>query len=602
MSDEIDTPEVSLRQKLHALYEVAAYRPQFAAGIVLLSIFTAMLEGIGLSFLIPVIEIAQGQTGPGEISGIGQVFVSAFEFVGVPFTLEWVIVGVALVMVARYTASFLVAWLRTALQTHYIRHLQTEGFENALNARIAYYDEQGSDEILNAIVTQTEYASRTIRHSVRLVEQGFLSLMYLGIALYIAPLMTVLSGIVLGGVLYGLRRVIESGYSVGDRVADANERIQEAVQAGTQGIRDVKLFGLTDELFDDFQRAVEQFSKSQIKLRRNQAILDNIYQMITAITVFLLIYVALTVASLSLATLGVFLFAMFRLAPRVSTLNNTIYNLEGSLPHMLRTQQFVNELTAKEELDDGEQSPPDPVKDVAFEDVEFSYDTEQVLDGISFEVERGEFVAFVGPSGAGKSTIVSLLARMYEPDSGQILASGTPIEEFVLDEWRDRISVVRQDPFIFNESLRYNITLGNRDASDEKILEVCEIAQVTEFLGELPEGLDTVLGDDGVRLSGGQRQRVALARALLKDADLLVLDEATSDLDSNIEETVHRAIENMERDYAMIVIAHRLSTVVNADRIYTMADGEIEEQGMHDELINQDGTYADLYATQTQSR
>jgi subfamily B ATP-binding cassette protein MsbA len=602
VSDDIEAPEVPFREKLAALYRVAAYRPKFATGIIVLSIFAALLEGIGLSFLIPVIEIAQGNTGPDEVSGIGQVFILTFEFVGIPFILEWVIAGVALVMIARYTASFLVLWLQAALQTHYIRHLQTKGFENALNARISYYDKQGSDEILNAIVTQSEYASRTIREGVRLIEQGFLSLMYLGIALYIAPWFTILSGIVLGGILYGLRWLIESGYSVGDRVADANERIQEAVQAGTQGIREVKLFGLADELFSEFQTAVDQFAGSQIKLRRNQAILENIYQMVTAITVFVLIYVALTVASLTLATLGVFLFAMFRLAPRVSTLNNLAYKLEGDLPHMVRTQRFVSDLVAQEEVNNGEKSPPDPVDDVAFETLEFSYGTEKVLDGVSFEVDRGEFVAFVGPSGAGKSTIVSLLTRMYESDSGQILASGTPIEEFVLEEWRDRLSVVRQDPFIFNESFRYNITIGNRDASEEEILKVCEIAQVTEFLDELPKGLDTVLGDEGVRLSGGQRHRVALARALLKDADLLVLDEATSDLDSNIEKTVHRAIENMERDYAMIVIAHRLSTVVNADRIYTMEDGKIEEKGIHEELIDRDGTYADLYATQTQSR
>lgn len=153
VSDETDTPEVSFRQKLHALYEVASYRLQFTTGIILLSILTAMLEGIDPSFLILVIEIAQEETNPGNVSDVGQVFISAFEFVGVLFTLEWVIVSVALVMVVRYTASFLVAWLRAALRTHYIRYLQMEGFENALNAWIAYYDEQSSDEILNAIVT-----------------------------------------------------------------------------------------------------------------------------------------------------------------------------------------------------------------------------------------------------------------------------------------------------------------------------------------------------------------------------------------------------------------------------------------------------------------
>lgn len=598
MNDDIDTSGISTRKKLGALYHVAAYRPKLTTIIISLSIFAAILEGIGLSFLIPVIEIAQGNVGSNEVSGVGQVFVSAYKVLNLPFTLESVIAGVAVIMVIRYMSSFLVAWLRAALRTNYIRYLQTKGFENALEARISYYDEHGSDEILNAIVTQTEYASNTIQKGVQIVEQGFLSLMYLGVALYLAPWLTVLTGIVLGGALYGLRSVLESGYSVGGRVAEANERVQETVQAGTQGIREVKLFGLAEELFGDFRDAVNQFSQSTIRLRRNQAMIDNFYQMMTAITVFGLIYVAISIASLSLASLGVFLFAMFRLAPRVSTLNNLVYTLEGDLPHLVRTQQFVNELQARDEVDDGTQSPPDPVDQITFEDIKFAYGEEEVLHGLSFEVERGEFIAFVGPSGAGKSTIVSLLARMYEPHSGQIIASETPIERFVLEEWRNRISVVRQDPHIFNDTVRFNVTLGNRDASEAEIRKACEIAQVTEFLDTLPDGLDTVLGDDGVRLSGGQRQRVSLARALLKDADLLILDEATSDLDSGIEEHVHRAIEEMDRDYAMIVIAHRLSTVVNADRIYTMEDGRIEEAGPHSELVDSNGTYADLYETQ----
>lgn len=601
MNDSSDAPKVSRDDKLRSLYRVATFRPKLAAGILSLSILAAFLEGIGLSFLVPIIEIVQGG-GTSNLSRTGEAFVRAYEFAGVPFTLETAIVGVSIVMVVRYLSSFVVSWLESILLVSYIRHLQSVGFRGALDVRVGYYDEHGTDEVLNALVTQVEWASRTIRGSVKLLEQGFLMLMYLAVALYIAPVLTLITGVFLGGGVFVIRWVMESGYSIGDRVAEANERVQEVVQAGTQGVRDVKLFGLGDELYDQFNDSVEQFANSKVKLDRNQAMMSNVYQAVTGVMVFVLIYVAIRFASLTLASLGLFLFTMFRLAPRVSTLNNIVYGLEGNLPHLVRTQKFIDTLAKQEEVDSGTRSPPDPVESVAFEGVKFSYQDEQVLDRISFSFDRKEFISFVGPSGAGKSTIVSLIARLYEPGVGEITADGTPVSAFDIGEWRDRLSVVRQDPYLFNESVRDNVTIGNRDASESEIRRVCEIAQVTEFLDDLPQGLDTVLGDEGVRLSGGQRQRVALARSLLRDADVLVLDEATSDLDSNIEERVHQAVQNMDRDYAVLIIAHRLSTVVNSDRIYVMEDGEITEVGRHETLLEEGGLYADLYATQTQDK
>jgi len=593
MSDDI-----TLSAKLRALYRVSHFRPVLTVGVIGLSLFAAVLEGIGLSFLMPIIETARSSGTPDD--GLVGAFVTVYELLGVPFTLEFIVLGVGIVMTVRYVSSFFVAWLKVKLRTEYVRDLQTRAFERTLDAEVAYFDERGSDTILNTIVTQAEYAGRVIRRIVVLVEQGLLSLMYLGIALFLAPWLTIVTGIVLGGVMYGLRSVVESGYDVGDRVATANERIQEAVQAGTQGIRDVKLFGMADELFENFSEAVDRYAASAIALHRNRAAMDNFYQLATALVVFLLIYAALRFSPLSLAGLGVFLFAMFRLAPRVSNLNDTVYRVEGELPHLVRTQRFIRELDDWREVDEGTTPVPDPATRVAFEDVSFAYETSgQVLDGLSFSAECGEFIAFVGPSGAGKSTIVSLLTRMYEPGSGQIVANGTPIEEFPVEEWRSRISVVQQNPHVFDDTLRYNITIGRREASREQFERVCEIAQVSEFVDDLPDGYDTVLGDEGVKLSGGQRQRVSIARALLKDADLLVLDEATSDLDSGIESRVQRAIEEADRDYVMIVIAHRLSTVVNADRIYALDDGQVGEVGDHDELVNSGGTYAELYATQS---
>ena len=586
--------DITWREKYQASLRVAQYRPKFTAILILLGGATAALEGLGLSFIYPILEVAQTNGPITEAGGILGTFVDIYGVVGVPFTLEFLILGVAGAMTVRFTLSFIVAWLKSILQQRYEQMLKQQAFGSALTAKISYFDEEGSDNILNAIITETQYSGRVIRSGVQAMETAFLASVYLFVMFYITPEMTVYAVVLLGGITYVIRNVIEPAYTIGNRVAAANERVQQAVQAGTQGIRDVRLFGLSDETYNTFDNALQQKTKSAIDLARNKAAIQNFYDLAAVLTLFSLIYIGFVYSGLSLGALGIFLLAMFRLSPLVSRLNSQVYTAEGDLSHLIRTQSFVDELT-----DRHERSGSDTVSSISyidFDDVGFSYDSdESVLNGISFDVEHGEFIAFVGQSGAGKSTIVSLLARLYEPNQGEIRANGQPISEYDLDAWRSRIALVRQQPFIFDDTLASNITVADRDATREDIEQVCAIAKVDEFVDELPNGYDSQLGDNGVRLSGGQRQRVALARALLKDADFLVLDEATSDLDSNLEKEVQVAIESMDQEYGIIAIAHRLSTVKNADRIYTVDNGEIIESGTHQELLAEEGDYADMY-------
>jgi subfamily B ATP-binding cassette protein MsbA len=599
-----EADSVGRREQLRALLRVARYRPYLTAAIIGGGVVAALLEGVGLGFILPIVEIVQSPGDPAqEADGIMSVFVSIYQFLGIPFSLGAVILGVSLVLTVRWTSTFVVRWLRSALAVDYTRELQTRSFENALNARIEYFDQEGSDDILNAIVTQAEYAGRTIKFVIDFIEQGFLTLMYLVIAFVVAPYLTLFALVFLTVIAGLFRYVIEPGYDLGDKVADANEAVQQAAQAGMQGIRDVKMFGMKSQMSNSFNNGVKKYATSRITLRRNEQAIKNFYNLLTAVSVFVLIYVAISFADLSLSALGVFLFAMFRLGPKASNLSSKFYKIENNLPHLVRTQEFIDELKRNAEPTADTEPVPEEVQTIKFDDVRFSYlgQDEEALSGVSFQVDKGEFIGFVGQSGAGKSTIVSILVRMYEPDSGSVKANGRQIHKMNINEWRSKIAVVRQDPFIFNDTLRYNLTIGNQDVSNKELDRVTRIAKLDEFFEELPEGYETQLGDEGVRLSGGQRQRVALARALLKDADILVLDEATSDLDSNLEKEVQQSIENMERDYAMIGVAHRLSTVKNADRIYSVADGEIVETGRHEDLIDRGGQYAELYTIQSRT-
>ena len=609
-ADQMATEDLSLREKLRGLSLIATFRPWLTAGIVLFSGFVAVLQGIGLSFIVPIIEVAQHSEDASNQGGLVAAFVTGFEHLGLPFSLGYIVLGLALVMTVRFCSSIVVAWLRVTLQTWYVRDLQQRAFRSALDAHTSYFDREGSDDIINAIVTQAEYAGKAIRDTVRLFGALLLVVAYLSIAFYISPAMTVLAGGAICALTVLVRGGTEAGYTVGDRVADANERIQEHVQAGTQGIREVKLIGLDDELYAEFERHVDRFTEATIVLGRNEEVIDNVYNLSIALLVFGLIYASLSFADMSLAALGVFLFAMFKTGPQVSQANKYFYKVEGRLPHLLRTERFIAELEANPDVSGGTRPVPDDPTPIEFENVTFSYagsdageesagvGNERVLDGISFAVQPGEFVAFVGQSGAGKSTIAALLARLYTPGGGEIRAGGVPIEQYDVDDWRDSVAFVRQDPYVFNDTLRTNVTIANPEATDAEFERACQIAQVTEFVDELPKGYDTELGDDGVRLSGGQRQRVALARALLEDAPILVLDEATSDLDATIERRVQRELESIERDRTIVAIAHRLSTVRDADRIYALEDGRIVERGRHGQLIDREGAYADLYAAQ----
>ena len=350
----------------------------------------------------------------------------------------------------------------------------------------------------------------------------------------------------------------------------------------------MKLFGRTDDLRREFESVLGTYTNSSVALRRNEVAISSGYQLGVALTLFGLVYVAVRHLGLPVAALGVFLFAMFRLSPRISRLGSLGYSILGDLPHLVRTHRFIDRLAAAQEPTGGDTPVPATIERFALEDVSFGYEAETTtLCDVSLTMRRGELVGLVGPSGSGKSTIASLLARLYDPDDGVITADGTDIQNFPVRAWRERVALVRQTPYMFDDTLRTNVTMG-RDVSEARLQEVAALARVTEFLSDLPSGFDTRLGDEGVKLSGGQRQRVALARALVSDPDLLILDEATSDLDPDLDTEIHHGLYDLETDLTVLTIAHRRSTIADADRVYAVEDGRVVESGVPGDLF--DGT------------
>jgi subfamily B ATP-binding cassette protein MsbA len=237
-------------------------------------------------------------------------------------------------------------------------------------------------------------------------------------------------------------------------------------------------------------------------------------------------------------------------------------------------------------------------RELELSNVQFSYDNEPVLKNINLKVSAGEVVAIVGVSGAGKSTLVDLIPRFYEVSEGAILIDGVDIRDVTMDSLRDQIGIVTQQTILFNDTVRNNIAYGDINKSDEEIIAAAKAANAYDFIMKMDQGFDTLIGEQGARLSGGERQRLCIARALLKNAPILILDEATSSLDSEAELEVQKALENLMAGRTTLVIAHRLSTIQNADRIVVISNGRIVEEGRHDELLECDGEYCRLYDMQ----
>jgi ATP-binding cassette subfamily B protein len=296
-------------------------------------------------------------------------------------------------------------------------------------------------------------------------------------------------------------------------------------------------------------------------------------------------------------TLVIFLLLTQRLVDPLAQMSNIIDRYEDANASLRRILGVMNLPIHIQDAEDA--SDIEAVEGrVAFDDVTFGYDDESVLDNIDFEVDPGETVGLVGPTGAGKTTIVKLLLRLYDVDEGAVRVDGHDVRDLTLSSLRESMGYVGQENFLFDGTVEENIRYGAFDASHEAVVEAAKRAQAHEFITNMPEGYDTEVGERGVKLSGGQRQRVAIARTILQHPEILVFDEATSAVDTETEMLIQRSIDELAADRTAFVIAHRLSTVRDADRILVIEDGEIVERGTHDELLASDGLYANLWRVQ----
>ena len=526
------------------------------------------------------------------------------------FGTEWrvtnVLIMLAVILIAmnlfsnlfRYLGGYTVERMRTTT----VQRLRNEMFDSVIGKDVGYFGGQRKGDIMSRITSDVVVVQYCITNTLQVAfREPFLIIGYLVLMLNISwelalfsVLFLPLVGLIIGNIVKKLRRpASKSQQRMGDLVSVLDESLG--------GIKIVKTYTATDYIKEKFHALNQNLSDTLLWMARRQQLASPMSEFlgITAVAVILVFGGSLVMnGSLSAAGFIAFIAAFSQITRPVRAFIDQFAHINQGVAAGERIFALLDD---KNEINDmAEAKDFEGLKEkIEFRDVHFSYDeSREIIHGVSFEVRKGETVALVGPSGGGKSTLSELMERFYDINSGDILFDGVSIRDLKQESLRSAMSLVSQETVLFNDSIKSNIALGRRDATDDEIIEACKVANAHNFIMESPEGYDTNIGDRGAKLSGGQRQRLSIARAVLKNPEILILDEATSALDTESEKLVQDALTKLLKGRTSVVIAHRLSTIMNADRIFVIDEGRIVESGKHDELLAKGGVYAKLVELQ----
>ena len=506
-----------------------------------------------------------------------------------------------LIVVVRGIGGIMGSYGIAYVSNHVVHKVRCEMVGHLLDLPVSYYDKSTAGKIVSKITYDVTQITGAASNALTVVLREGLTVLGLLAALLITDWKLSMTFLIVTPVV-GLtvsaaaRRFRKYATKMQDSMGDVTQITHETVK----GHRVVRTFGAKDFVSEKFSRASDRNRKQNMQMALTQAISTPLVQVFVAIAMAVLIWLAMTPSFFADKSAGDFV-AFLTMAGLLAKPIRQLSQVNAVIQRGLSAAESIFGLMdEKREKDNGDFHIERVDGKLEFKDVTFSYGRDMVaLHGVSFKAEPGQVIALVGRSGSGKSTLVSLIPRFYDCDEGQILLDGVPVSAYALGDLRNQISLVTQQVVLFNATVAENIAYGSLDSVDRtKILEAAENAHAMEFIQQLPEGIDTEVGDEGGQLSGGQRQRIAIARALLKDAPLLILDEATSALDSESEQHIQKALKTLMQGRTTIVIAHRLSTIENADLILVMDSGSIIESGTHRELLELNQQYAKLHRMQ----
>ncbi len=488
-----------------------------------------------------------------------------------------------------------------AMRVRALQRLRNDVFNNVMKLHAGYFSNERKGDIISKISSDVQVVQFCITNTLLVAFRDPFQIIGFMIALVVASWqLTIFSilflpivALVIGSIVKRLRK---SATQVQERFADMVSLMDESLS----GIKVLKGYNAVDYTVGKFRKINALFSRISLSMAWRQQLASPVSEFLgIAAAAVLMIYGGSLVLSgdLKASTFIMYLAIFTQITRPLRSFTDAFANINQGIAAGERVLALLDE---KSEINDA----PDAVEmtglkhEIEFRDVRFSYDSKEVIRGVSFKIKKGETVALVGPSGGGKSTLSDLIPRFYDVQSGQILIDGIDIRKYTLESLRRYMGLVSQETILFNDTIENNLRLGKQDATEDEVRQAAIVANADTFIRETEHGYQTNIGDRGMKLSGGQRQRLSIARAVLKNPEILILDEATSALDTESEKLVQNALDALLQGRTSLVIAHRLSTIYNADRIIVIDHGQIVEQGTHRELMALRGVYARLIEMQ----